>query len=191
MDSAKGFVAGANLDEVGARAAETASNLYRGGRELLAGNEDLSKAAENLSAAVRTNPLAAVGIAFSAGGSSRFLLAVKRNAKRHRRSGQQYAQEKAQTPAKRIAVPAAFGLVAALLFLSVVIPLFAALFFWLTSLFSPMTAALVRRGGRLDPRALAPAATGRWPTAGVVTPRSKRQRLSSRRCWRRQRHRSR
>ena len=38
MDSAKGLVAGANLDEVGARAAETASNLYRGGRELLAGN---------------------------------------------------------------------------------------------------------------------------------------------------------
>jgi ElaB/YqjD/DUF883 family membrane-anchored ribosome-binding protein len=67
MDSAKGLVAGANLDEVGARAAETASNLYRGGRELLAGNEDLSKAAENVSAAVRKNPLAAVGIAFSAG----------------------------------------------------------------------------------------------------------------------------
>jgi ElaB/YqjD/DUF883 family membrane-anchored ribosome-binding protein len=67
MDSAKGFVTGANLDEVGARAAETASNFYRGGRELLAGNEDLAKAADNLSAAVRKNPLAAVGIAFSAG----------------------------------------------------------------------------------------------------------------------------
>jgi ElaB/YqjD/DUF883 family membrane-anchored ribosome-binding protein len=67
MESAKGFVAGANLDEVGARAAETASNLYRGSREFLAGNEDLSKAADNLSAAVRKHPLAAVGIAFSAG----------------------------------------------------------------------------------------------------------------------------
>ena len=67
MDSAKGLVEGANLDDVGARAAETASNLYRGGRELLASNEDLSKAADNLSAAVRKNPLAAVGIAFSAG----------------------------------------------------------------------------------------------------------------------------
>ena len=67
VDSAKELVAGANLDEVGARAAETASNLYRGGRELLAGNEDLSQAAENLSSAVRKNPLAAVGIAFSAG----------------------------------------------------------------------------------------------------------------------------
>ena len=67
MESAKGLVAGANLDEVGARATATASNLYRRGRELLAGNEDLSKAADNLSAAVRKNPLAAVGIAFSAG----------------------------------------------------------------------------------------------------------------------------
>jgi hypothetical protein len=67
MDSAKGFVSGANFDDVSARAAETASNLYRGGRELLAGNEDLAKAADNLSAAVRKNPLAAVGIAFSAG----------------------------------------------------------------------------------------------------------------------------
>jgi ElaB/YqjD/DUF883 family membrane-anchored ribosome-binding protein len=67
MDSAKGIVAGANLDEISDRAAETASNLYRGGRELLAGNEDLSKAADNLSAAVRKNPLAAVGVAFSAG----------------------------------------------------------------------------------------------------------------------------
>jgi ElaB/YqjD/DUF883 family membrane-anchored ribosome-binding protein len=67
MDSAKGLVAGANLDDVGARAAETASNLYRGGRDLIAGNDDLAKAADNLGAAVRKNPLAAVGIAFSAG----------------------------------------------------------------------------------------------------------------------------
>ena len=67
VESAKGLVAGANLDDVGARAAETASNLYRGGRDLIANNEDLSQAAENLSAAVRKNPLAAVGLAFSAG----------------------------------------------------------------------------------------------------------------------------
>ena len=67
MDSAKDFVAGANLEDVRAQAAETASNLYRGGRDLIAGNEDLSKAADDLSAAVRKNPLAAVGIAFSAG----------------------------------------------------------------------------------------------------------------------------
>jgi ElaB/YqjD/DUF883 family membrane-anchored ribosome-binding protein len=67
MDSAKDFVAGANLEDVRAQAAETASNLYRGGREMLASNDELSKAADNLSAAVRKNPLAAVGVAFSAG----------------------------------------------------------------------------------------------------------------------------
>ncbi len=48
---------------------------------------------------------------------------------------QRYAQEKAQTAVKRIAAPAAFGLIAALLFLVVVIALFAALFFWLASLY--------------------------------------------------------
>ncbi len=67
IESAKGLVAGTNLDDIGARAAETASNLYRGGRELISGNDDLAKAADNLGAAVRKNPLAAVGIAFSAG----------------------------------------------------------------------------------------------------------------------------
>jgi ElaB/YqjD/DUF883 family membrane-anchored ribosome-binding protein len=67
MQSAKEAAAGANLDEVGARAAATASNLYREGRELLSGNEDLSRAVDNLGAAIRKNPLAAVGIAFSAG----------------------------------------------------------------------------------------------------------------------------
>jgi hypothetical protein len=56
---------------------------------------------------------------------------------------QRYAQEKAQTAVKRIAAPAAFGLIAALLFLVVVIALFAALFFWLASLYGPITAALV------------------------------------------------
>ncbi len=56
---------------------------------------------------------------------------------------QQYAQEKAQTAVKRVAVPAAFGLVAAVFFLVVVVALFAALFFWLTSLYGPTIAALI------------------------------------------------
>jgi hypothetical protein len=56
---------------------------------------------------------------------------------------QQYAQQKAQTAAKRIAIPAAFGLVAAIFFLVVVIALFAALFFWLTLLYGQTTAALI------------------------------------------------
>ena len=56
---------------------------------------------------------------------------------------QQYAQEKAQTAVKRVAIPAAFGLVAAVFFVIVVIALFAALLYWLTSLYGPITAALI------------------------------------------------
>jgi hypothetical protein len=56
---------------------------------------------------------------------------------------QQYAQEKAQTAVKRVAVPAAFGLIAAVFFVIVVFSLFAALFYWLTSLYGPVTAALI------------------------------------------------
>ncbi len=67
LENAKDIVAQAHLDEVGARAAAAAANLYREGRERLAGNEELSQATEQLSAAIRRNPLAAVGIAFSAG----------------------------------------------------------------------------------------------------------------------------
>jgi ElaB/YqjD/DUF883 family membrane-anchored ribosome-binding protein len=67
LDSAKGIVSQAHLDEVGARAAAAASDLYQQGRDRLASNEELSQAAEQLSGAIRKNPLAAVGIAFSAG----------------------------------------------------------------------------------------------------------------------------
>ena len=67
LDGAKGIVSGSHLDEAGAKASATASNLYKEGLELLASNEDLSHATEHLSAAIRKNPLAAVGIAFSAG----------------------------------------------------------------------------------------------------------------------------
>jgi ElaB/YqjD/DUF883 family membrane-anchored ribosome-binding protein len=67
MDGAKDLVSGANLDDVRARATEAATNLYQGGRDLLTSNDDLAKAADSLGDAVRKNPLAAVGIAFSAG----------------------------------------------------------------------------------------------------------------------------
>jgi ElaB/YqjD/DUF883 family membrane-anchored ribosome-binding protein len=67
MESAKGLAAQAHLDEVGAKAAAAASNLYREGRDRLSGNDELSQAAEQLSGAIRKNPLAAIGIAFSAG----------------------------------------------------------------------------------------------------------------------------
>jgi putative superfamily III holin-X len=56
---------------------------------------------------------------------------------------QQYVQEKVQTAVKRIAIPAAFGLIAAVFFVIVVLSLFAALFYWLTSLYGPISAALI------------------------------------------------
>jgi len=67
LDSAKGIAAQAHLDDVGAKAAAAASDLYQQGRDRLANSEELSQAAEQLSEAIRKNPLAAVGIAFSAG----------------------------------------------------------------------------------------------------------------------------
>jgi ElaB/YqjD/DUF883 family membrane-anchored ribosome-binding protein len=67
LEGAKGLVSQAHLEDVGARAADAASNLYREGRDRLANSEELAQATEQLSAAVRRNPLAAVGIAFSAG----------------------------------------------------------------------------------------------------------------------------
>jgi ElaB/YqjD/DUF883 family membrane-anchored ribosome-binding protein len=67
MDSAKDLVAGADLDQLRTKAADTASALYREGRDLLASNGELAKAKEQLSESIRKNPLAAVGIAFTAG----------------------------------------------------------------------------------------------------------------------------
>ena len=77
LESAKDIVAQAHLDDVGAKAAAAASNLYREGRDRLADNEELSQAAEQLSAAIRKNPLAAVGIASRPVYCSRSSLAVK------------------------------------------------------------------------------------------------------------------
>ncbi len=67
LDSAKGAMAGADLDELGSKAAAAASTLYRQGREILSSNEELTQAKEELTGAIRRNPLAAVGIAFTAG----------------------------------------------------------------------------------------------------------------------------
>jgi hypothetical protein len=59
---------------------------------------------------------------------------------------QQYAQEKAQTAVKRVAIPAAFAFVAAVFFVIVVLALFAALFYWTASLYGPIIAALIVAG---------------------------------------------
>ncbi len=66
MDSAKGIVAGADLDQLRTKAGDAASAIYREGRELLASDE-VAKAKDQLSESIRKNPLAAVGIAFTAG----------------------------------------------------------------------------------------------------------------------------
>jgi hypothetical protein len=55
---------------------------------------------------------------------------------------QQYAQQRVQIAAKRIAIPTAFGVVAAIFFLIVVIAL-PALFFWLTLYCAPDVALIV------------------------------------------------
>jgi len=67
LDGAKELVAGADLDQLRTKAADAASTLYREGRDLLANNEELAKAKDQLSESVRKNPLAAVAIAFTAG----------------------------------------------------------------------------------------------------------------------------
>lgn len=55
----------------------------------------------------------------------------------------QYVQQPAEAAVRRAMLSAAFGLVAAVLFLVVVIALFTALFFWLASLYGPVAAALL------------------------------------------------
>jgi hypothetical protein len=86
---------------------------------------------------------------------------------------QQYAQEKAQTAVKRVAIPAAFGLVASVFFVIVVIALFAALFFWLTSLYGPIIAALLVAAVALvlGLIALLPLVVGRRPAAPPPAPK--------------------
>ena len=67
VEAAKGLVSETNLDDVSAKAAAAAASLYQGGRELISNREELAQATEHLSAAIRKNPLAAVGVAFTAG----------------------------------------------------------------------------------------------------------------------------
>ena len=57
----------AELDQLRSRVADAASALYREGRERLASSEELTKASEEVTSAVRKNPLAAILIAIFAG----------------------------------------------------------------------------------------------------------------------------
>ena len=55
------------IEELATTAAAAAQTIYREGRDFLAQNEEVSRAAGELSRAVRRNPLTAVGMAFAAG----------------------------------------------------------------------------------------------------------------------------
>lgn len=67
IGAAKDFVASTDLDQLRARAGDAAGALYRSGRDLLANTPELDKAKDDLKEQIRSNPLAAVGIAFTAG----------------------------------------------------------------------------------------------------------------------------
>ncbi len=67
IDAAKDFVAGADLDQLRAKAGDAASALYQSGRDLVSNSPDFDKAKDELRESIRKNPLAAVGIAFTAG----------------------------------------------------------------------------------------------------------------------------
>ena len=67
IGAAKDFVASSDLDQLRTKAGDAAGALYRSGRELLANSPELDKATDELRESIRKNPLAAVGIAFTAG----------------------------------------------------------------------------------------------------------------------------
>jgi hypothetical protein len=67
IGAAKDAVANADLDQIRAKAGETATALYRQGRDVLANAPDFDTAKDELRESIRKNPLAAIGIAFTAG----------------------------------------------------------------------------------------------------------------------------
>ena len=71
MDSAKEFVANTDMDDVKSKAADAASALYKRGHDL-ATSDAVTGATDQLAASIRKNPLAAVGVALTAG----FVLAL-------------------------------------------------------------------------------------------------------------------
>jgi ElaB/YqjD/DUF883 family membrane-anchored ribosome-binding protein len=67
VEAAKELIAGGQIDQLRTKAVSTAANLYREGRDFLANNEEVGQATAEMTDAIRRNPLAAVGIAFTAG----------------------------------------------------------------------------------------------------------------------------
>jgi ElaB/YqjD/DUF883 family membrane-anchored ribosome-binding protein len=67
FDAARDFVAGTDVDQLRTKATDAAAALYNQGRDLVSKSPDLAKATDELRESVRKNPLAAVGVAFTAG----------------------------------------------------------------------------------------------------------------------------
>ncbi len=66
IEAAKDLVANTDLDQLRGKAGDAAAALYRSGRDLLE-SADAERAKSELRESIRRNPLAAVGIAFTAG----------------------------------------------------------------------------------------------------------------------------
>jgi ElaB/YqjD/DUF883 family membrane-anchored ribosome-binding protein len=67
VDAAKEYLAAADLDQLRTKAADAASAVYRESRDFVSNNPELAKATDELRQSIRRNPLAAIGIAFTAG----------------------------------------------------------------------------------------------------------------------------
>jgi ElaB/YqjD/DUF883 family membrane-anchored ribosome-binding protein len=67
MDRAKEVLTGTDFEKLRTKAADAASAAYHEGRELLTSSEERARARDQLSESIRKNPLAAVGVAFTAG----------------------------------------------------------------------------------------------------------------------------
>lgn len=67
LESARDLAARTDFDQLKTKATDAATSLYAQGRDYIANNEELSKIKDEVSDTVRRNPLAAIGIAFTAG----------------------------------------------------------------------------------------------------------------------------
>ena len=67
MDRAKELVTGTDFEKLRTKAVDATSAVYREGHELLTSSEERARATDQLSDSIRKNPLAAIGVAFTAG----------------------------------------------------------------------------------------------------------------------------
>ena len=67
FDAARDSIGGPDPGPLRAKASDAAAALYRTSRDLLANNPEFDKAKDELRESIRKNPLAAIGIAFTAG----------------------------------------------------------------------------------------------------------------------------